>query len=430
VKLAVYGLWHLGSVTAACLAEAGFATLGLDSDSATIGTLTRGVPPLFEPGLEKVIRAGLASGRLGFTTDAAAVTDCGIVWVTFDTPVGEDDRADDQAVMRAVERLFPHLCDGAVVLISSQLPVGSTRTLEIAFAAVAAGRTVSFAYSPENLRLGKAIEVFTRPERIIIGIRDDYARSVLEPVLARFCAELIWLSVESAEMTKHALNAFLATCVTFMNEIATVCERVGADAAEVETALRSEPRIGKRAYIRPGGAFAGGTLARDVMFLNAIGSRHGLTLPLLGGIIPSNQRHRQWPLDQLTVRLDGLAKRRVAVLGLTYKPDTDSLRRSAAIELCRQLVGAGAVVIVHDPAAEPLPDDLATDVTRVDSAAAALDHADALVVATEWPIYRELQPDTVLAAMARPLVLDQGRFLADRFGRDERFHYVTVGTPL
>ena len=430
MKLAVYGLWHLGSVTAACLAEAGFATLGLDSDSATIGTLTRGVPPLFEPGLEKVIRAGLASGRLGFTTDAAAVTDCGIVWVTFDTPVGEDDRADDQAVMRAVERLFPHLCDGAVVLISSQLPVGSTRTLEIAFAAVAAGRTVSFAYSPENLRLGKAIEVFTRPERIIIGIRDDYARSVLEPVLARFCAELIWLSVESAEMTKHALNAFLATCVTFMNEIATVCERVGADAAEVETALRSEPRIGKRAYIRPGGAFAGGTLARDVMFLNAIGSRHGLTLPLLGGIIPSNQRHRQWPLDQLTVRLDGLAKRRVAVLGLTYKPDTDSLRRSAAIELCRQLVGAGAVVIVHDPAAEPLPDDLATDVTRVDSAAAALDHADALVVATEWPIYRELQPDTVLAAMARPLVLDQGRFLADRFGRDERFHYVTVGTPL
>jgi UDPglucose 6-dehydrogenase len=430
MRVAVYGLWHLGSVTAACLAAAGFETVGIDPDAATITNLAAGIPPLFEPGLEEAVRTGLASNRLGFTTDLAAVGDADIVWVTFDTPVDDEDRADDQVVISAVERLFPHLRDGTVVLVSSQLPVGSTRRLEVAFADAAAERRVSFAYSPENLRLGKAIEVFTRPERIIVGTRDEHARRILTPLLERFCQELIWISVESAEMAKHALNAFLATSVTFINEVALICEQVGADAAEVEAALRSEPRIGRRAYIRPGSAFAGGTLARDVMFLDAIGRSHGLTLPLLGGIIPSNRSHRHWPLAQLKTRLGDLAGRRVAVLGLTYKPGTDSLRRSLAIELCRQLIAAGAVVSVHDPAAEPLPPDLAGQVIRPASAEAALTAADAAVLATEWPVYRELDPAAMLAAMARPLLLDQGRFLADRLAADNRFQYVTVGTPL
>jgi UDPglucose 6-dehydrogenase len=430
VRICVYGLWHLGSVTAACLADAGFPTIGLDPQLQTIAGLSQGRPPLFEPGLEALTRAGLATGRLSFTSDPASVADVDVVWVTFDTPVDDDDRADAAAVIRSVEGLFPHLKNGAVVLVSSQLPVGSTYMLEKAFAAVARGRRVAFAYSPENLRLGKAIDVFTHPERIIIGTRDPHARTMLEPMLARFCSTLIWISIESAEMTKHALNAFLATSVTFMNEIATVCEQVGADAAEVELALRSEPRIGQRAYIRPGAAFAGGTLARDVMFLTGIGSQHDLTLPLLSAIIPSNKHHRQWSLNQLLARLGGLAGRRIAVLGLTYKPGTDSLRRSPGVKLCRQLVAEGAIVSAHDPAAEPLPVSFAADLVRTETAAAALDRAEAVVIATEWPDYRALTPEELFAAMVRPLILDQGRFLADRLAGDARFQYVTVGTPM
>src|SRR5260221_2759571 len=292
MKICVFGLWHLGSVTAACLAEAGLKTVGLDFDNPTVAKLRDGISPLFEPGLEDLIRASLAAGTLSFRDDPAAVEDADLVWVTFDTPVNDEDRADRAFVPGGVERLFPHLQNGVVVLISSQLPVGSTRALAERFAAVANGRCVSFAYSPENLRLGQALEVFKNPGRIVIGTADDHSCKVIGGVCGRFADHLIWTSIESAEMVKHALNAFLATCVTFINEVASVCERVGADASEVEVALRSEPRIGQKAYIRPGAAFAGGTLARDVRFLTGLGGKLGLSLPLLSGILPSNDEHR------------------------------------------------------------------------------------------------------------------------------------------
>jgi UDPglucose 6-dehydrogenase len=402
--------------------------MGLDGDAATIARLSSGRAPLFEPGLDELIAAGLAAGTLSFTTDPAGAAGADLVWIAFDTPVDEADRADAAVVVAAVERLFPLLKDGAAVLITSQVPVGTTRALAQSFARVAAGRRVGFAYSPENLRLGKAIEAFEQPERIIVGASDGDARALLEPVLARFCGRLIWVSVESAELAKHALNAFLATTVTFMNEIATLCERVGADAGEVEQALRSEPRIGARAYIRPGAGFAGGTLARDVMTLNQLAARHDLDLPLLGGIMPSNRQHLNWPARQLTARLGDLSGRRICVLGLTYKPGTDSLRRSPGIDLCRLLLEAGAVVTAHDPRAEPLPADLDA-VQRSDTALDALAGAEAASLMTEWPAYLDLTPEAIAGAMAAPLLLDQGRFLADRLAGRAGIRYVTLGTP-
>ena len=216
----------------------------------------------------------------------------------------EEDRADVDAVLRQTEMLLPHLKDGAVVLVSAQLPVGSVAALEQAFARQAGGRTVSFACSPENLRLGRAIEVFRNPGRIVVGIRDQRARDVLEPLLGKFCDNLIWVSVESAEMVKHGLNSFLAMSVTFANELATVCEQVGADAAEVEKGLRSDPRIGPGAYVRPGPAFAGGTLARDVQFLLGLGKEQSLSLPVIEGVIESNRHHGGWTYRQLEPRIE------------------------------------------------------------------------------------------------------------------------------
>ncbi len=210
MKICTYGLWHLGSVTAACLAKAGFETVGVDDDTSTVRNLSQGIPPLYEPGLEDLLKAQLASGQLSFTTEAAAaVADADILWVTFDTSVDDEDRADINFVKGRVESIFPFLKDGAIVLISSQLPVGTTTELEARFCKNAGGRMVSFAYSPENLRLGRAIDAFNKPARIVIGVRDERVRRALTPVLQRFSENLLWVRVESAEMVKHALNAFL-----------------------------------------------------------------------------------------------------------------------------------------------------------------------------------------------------------------------------
>ncbi len=435
MKICVYGLWHLGSVTAACLAEAGFTTVGLDDDARVVENLRQAKPPLFEPGLAELTRTGIDGGYLSFTTDkAAAVANADLVWVTFDTPVDDDDNADVAFVRGKVESLFPRFKNGAAVLVSSQMPVGSVRALAESFAATAQGRQIGFACSPENLRLGKAIDVFRHPERIVIGTDDradgGLARRQIEPVVSRFCPALMWVSIEAAEMVKHALNAFLATCVTFINEVATVCEQVGADAAEVEAALRAEPRVGQKSYIRPGAAFAGGTLARDVTFLTQLAEEHGLDLPLLNGIIRSNKIHRHWPLRRISEHFGTLAGRKITVLGLSYKPDTDATRRSVAIELCRDLIREGAIVIAFDPAVRELPSDLSGKVKLADSLKTALKESEALVIATEWPEFKTLTADTLAESMAvSPLILDQNRFLTPAIANDPRLRYVTIGKP-
>jgi UDPglucose 6-dehydrogenase len=234
------------------------------------------------------------------------------------------------------------------------------------------------------------------------------------------------MSVESAEMTKHALNAFLAVSVAFANELAVLAEQVGADAKQVERGLKTESRIGPRAYLSPGAAFAGGTLARDMAFLTALGVQHGLPTPLLAGVRASNDAHKHWPRRRLAALLGPLAGRRVAVWGLTYKPGTDTLRRSLAVELCRWLVEQGAQVHAHDPAVKALPPGL-EGVALVPDPLAALAAAEALVVATEWPDYKILPAEALVAAMARPLVLDANRALAATLGADPRVEYVSVG---
>jgi UDPglucose 6-dehydrogenase len=420
----VQGLWHLGSVTAACLAKAGHHVIGLDRDAATVASLRAGKPPIAEPGLEELLREHAA--RIELTTDPAAAARADVAWITYDTPVDADDRADVELVIAEVARLLPHLRDGAVVIVSSQLPVGSVARLE----AMRPG--VHFACSPENLRLGKAIAVFGDPDRVVVGIRDEAARPVITALLAPITSRIEWMSVESAEMTKHAINAFLALSVTFANELASVCERVGADAKQVERGLKTESRIGPKAYLAPGGAFAGGTLARDVAFLTALGARHQLALPLLGGVRPSNEAHKQWARRRLEDRLGALAGKTIAVWGLTYKPGTDTLRRSASVELCRDLAAAGAAVVAWDPAIRALPDELAQVVALAADAGSALRGASALVIATEWPELAKLALAGPVRTMQRRLVVDANRFLAKAFAEVSDLadlEYYAVGVP-
>jgi UDPglucose 6-dehydrogenase len=424
-KVAIFGLWHLGCVTAACLAEAGIPTIGIDPDVERVAALKSGRAPLAEPGLDDLIAS---SAGLSFTTDPAAVSGCHVVWITIDTPVDDDDRADVASVIAAVETLFPFLDPGSVVLVSSQVPVGSTGLLARRFAHARPGVAVHFAYSPENLRLGRALDAFKHAERIVIGVNSTEARDILSPILARFSDQLVWVSVESAEMTKHAVNAFLATCVTFANEVARVCERVGADAAEVERALRLEPRIGPKAYIRPGGPFAGGTLARDIFFLGEIATQNDVEIPMLGAVLDSNAIQKTWPIQRLVAELGSLEGTRIGLLGLAYKVGTSTLRRSWAIELARSLAERGATVIGFDPEVSSLDPGLAGVLTLADSAASVLEDADAVIVTTEWPAFAALEP-AVFQRMKQALVLDPNRFLGARLGQATGLRYVSVGSP-
>jgi UDPglucose 6-dehydrogenase len=329
-----------------------------------------------------------------------------------------------------VERAFPYLGDGAIILSSSQLPAGTTRGFEETWSSQAAGRSVSFACSPENLRLGKAIETFTKPDRVVVGVREARARNRIAELLAPITDRIEWMSVESAEMTKHAINAFLATSVTFANEIATICEQVGADAAEVERGLKTDMRIGPKAYLSPGGAFAGGTLARDIVYLAGLGAALAVPVDLLASVQSSNDRHRTWPQRRLTQALGGVRGRTIAVWGLTYKPGTDTLRRSSALTLCAWLDAEGAHVRAHDPVVPRSAPDLPGAIEIASSALDAVAGADALVVSTAWPEYRAVAAGAVKERMTGTLVLDANRFLAATLGAEPGLRYVSVGKAI
>lgn len=419
-RISICGLWHLGCVYAACCAKY-FSVTGLDFDVANIARLNEGKAPLFEPGLDELIAAGLAKKSLRFTADAkSACADADILWLTYDTPVNYRDESDVEFVLEKLRRCLPHLPKGALVLVSSQLPVGTCRALEKEFP------QFHFACSPENLRLGKAIDAFEKAERFVVGLRDDAKKPLLEKLLAPFTPQIVWMRTESAEMVKHGLNAFLAVSVTFINEIARLCEQVGADAKEVSAGLKSDARIGPKAYLGPGGPFAGGTLARDVVTLTQLAAKTGETISVIPAIKTSNDRHRDWALRKLQSRLGELRGKTIAVLGLTYTTNTDTLRRSAAVELCQQLAAAGARVNAFDPAVKQLPPELAA-VTLAKNLPDAVRGADAAVVCTEWPEFRQASWGELLPAMQQPVVVDANRFLENQLNALPGVEHLSVG---
>lgn len=439
--VAVVGLWHLGSVTAACLAARGQHVVGLDFDESRVRKLQHGKAPIFEPGLDALIQEGLSSGLLTFSSaPGEAVKDASLVWITYDTPVDEEDRANPAYVEECVIRLFPFLEDGTLVLLSSQVPIGTTAKLERAFRSSHPDTTVSFAYSPENLRLGQAVSAFMQPVRVVIGVRSEGERDRIAELFHPFSDNIIWMSVESAEMTKHALNAFLATSIVFANEIAALAERTGADAKEVERGLKSDPRIGEKAYLAPGAAFSGGTLARDVTFLRDLQTTFGNAESFFQAVLNSNESHQEWARGKILELIEDLEMRgeeagsagpiagaTIAVWGLTYKPGTDTLRRSLAVDLCRWLASQGARVRAHDPVVKTLPKDLAGIIEQSQEPLDAVDGASVLVIATEWPEYRDVPAEDLVGRMEQPIVIDPNRFLLKTLGSEDRIRYVAVG---
>ena len=420
MNVTVLGLWHLGCVTAACCARH-FQVVGLDFDAANIARLNSGQAPLSEPGLNELLAAGLASKKLSFTTEAkTASANADVLWLCYDTPVNENDESDVDFVLANLRRALPHLPKGALVLISAQLPVGTCRKLEAEFP------QFYFAYSPENLQLGKAIDAFEKAVRVVVGIRNDAKKPLLEKLFVPFTPQILFMRTESAEMVKHALNSFLALSITFINEVARLCEHVGADAKEVSVGLKSEPRIGPKAYLGPGGPFAGGTLARDVVTLTKLAAVENEKISVIPAIKQSNDLHRGWMLRRLQSRLGDLRGKTIAVLGLTYTTNTDTLRRSAAVELCRNLLAAGADVHAFDPAVKQLAAELAP-VRLAAQIADAVKDADAAVVCTEWPEFRQADWAKMAPAMRQRIFVDANRFLEKELKNLPGVEHLSVG---
>jgi UDPglucose 6-dehydrogenase len=420
VKIAVFGLWHLGCVTAACCAKY-FDVIGLDFDVANVDRLRQGLAPIFEPGLNESIASGLATGKLSFTTDPKiACADADVLWLTHDTPVGEDDKPDPAPVLADLRSAIPFLRKDALVLISSQLPAGTCDRLATEFTGH------HFAYSPENLRLGQALDAFEKADRVVVGIRDGTDKSLLEELFSRFTSRILFMGATSAEMVKHALNSFLALSVTFINEIARLCEHVGADAREVAAGLKSEPRIGQKAYLSPGGPFAGGTLARDVVSLVDLAAVKQEPVSVIPAIKESNDRHRNWAFKRLRSILGNLEGKEIAILGLTYTPNTSTLRRSWAVELCRNLLADRAAVRGYDPAVKQLPEEL-NRIHLATGVEEAVSKADAAVVCTEWPQFREAEWSGLIAQMGRALVLDPNGFLENELKNLREVEHLSVG---
>lgn len=429
IQISVVGLWHLGSVTASCIAEKGFKVSAYDHDVNIINNFNKGVLPIYEPGLEDLININKKRGSLCFSYDPTSISSSELIWITYDTPVNEQDIADVEFVINNTIALFPYFKEDSVVLISSQLPVGSISYLESIFLNKFPNKNVSFACSPENLRLGKAIDVFLNPDRIIVGIRNENAKTKLNSILSTITENIIWMKVESAEMTKHALNAFLATSVVFINELAVLCEHVGASANEVEQGLKSEIRIGKKAYLRPGSAFDGGTLARDLTYIVEKETEHNLSSIFFSSILQSNESHKCWVVNKISAEFPSLKDKKFGILGLTYKPGTNTLRRSTAIEICNLLHDKGAKITAFDPSIRNLPSNLENFITLESVIDNVIIGKDAVIVATEWPVFKELSTFDFSKLTNELLIFDANSFLQNELNIPG-IRYITIGKPI
>jgi UDPglucose 6-dehydrogenase len=420
----VVGLWHLGLVTSAALADCGFRVCGFDRDSQRVANVTGGVLPLAEPGLDELIDRSCLSGCLRFSdSPAEAMADADVIWIAIDTPVDDGDRADVDAVFEMVAGIFGSFPAGILVIISSQMPIGSTREIASQYLKATGDVDADFVCFPENLRLGMAIERFVLPDRIVLGADSARAMERATAFLACIEAPIIEMSTAGAEATKHAINSFLATSIAFANEIGQVCHLSGVDPREVEAGLKSDERIGRRAYVRAGEAFAGGTLGRDLRYLEDYRDDFDGGLPLLESVSRSNSHYKLWPvrviqaLEQRAVIAGGGAK--IVILGLTYKSSTNTLRRSTAVEIGQALAARGHSVTGYSPVELAETHDQGFRVALGD-VGAVLRGADVAIVMTDAPEVATLAATDFVTLMRTPIVVDYGGFASELAGNESQ----------
>ena len=410
MRVTIIGSGYVGLVAGACFAETGNDVVCADVDTQKIERLRRNDIPIYEPGLEPLVRRNQADGRLAFTTDVgAAVERAQVVFIAVGTPPGEDGSADLQHVLEVARVIGRHLNEPKVVATKSTVPVGTADRVREAIQAETAV-PFSVCANPEFLKEGAAVEDFMKPDRVIVGVEDDRARELMEELYAPYNRKgnrIIFMDIPSAEVTKYAANAMLATRISFMNQIAALCERVGADVAHVRHGIGSDQRIGS-AFLYPGPGYGGSCFPKDVKALIRTAREQALPFELLEAVEKVNERQKRVLLEKidrlLGPRLAGLT---IGVWGLAFKAETDDMRESPAIPLIEGLLERGATVLAHDPHAMDTARALFDDrITYARDPYAAAHGASALVVVTEWLVYRTPDFGRLRAELERPLVVD------------------------
>lgn len=437
MRLTVIGIGYLGLTHAVCMADLGHQVIGIDADADKIARAASGEVPFFEPGLEPLLRKNLDAGRLQFTTSYEEVARFGDVhFLCVGTPQAEDCSADLRQVHAAVEALSPHLYGPCLVVGKSTVPVGTARSLTARIREAApAGEEVDVAWNPEFLREGFAVQDSLSPDRFVFGVATQQAEELLREVYAAPLAMGIpWLvmDLETAELVKVSANAFLATKISFINAIAEVCEKVGADVVHLAEALAYDERIGKR-FLAPGLGFGGGCLPKDIRAFRYAAKELGVesVVNLLSEVDAINMNRRSRVVELARDMLGGgVVGRRIAVLGLAFKPGSDDVRESPSLHVCDVLRREGAVVIGHDPVATRNCARVLPDIQCADSVSAAVADADVVLHLTEWPDYKVIDPVLLGSLVARRNIIDARCALDGELWRSAGWSFHALGRPL
>lgn len=434
MRITIVGTGYVGLVTGTCFAETGNTVVCVDIDAAKVDRLKKGETPIFERGLPQLLQKNIAQGRLHFTTSLEeGIKGAQVIMLALPTPPGEGGAADLKYVLQVASQLGPMLSSYTVVVNKSTVPVGTADQVHqvIARTAQAEFDVVS---NPEFLREGLAVEDFMKPERVIIGTSSEKARKVMEHLYAPFVRQgnpVIFMDIRSAELTKYAANAFLATKISFMNEIARVCEQVGANVDSVRKGIGTDSRIGKR-FLFPGIGFGGSCFPKDVQALIHSAADVGYQFEILEAVESVNHRQKLFLFEKIESYFGGQLKgKQIALWGLAFKPHTDDIREAPALYNIDALINAGATVSVHDPEAMPNVKKLIGDKVRYfDSPYDALTGADALLICTEWPEYRTPDFDRIKSALAKPLIFDGRNIYEPAEMRELGFNYISIGREL
>jgi UDPglucose 6-dehydrogenase len=438
MKITVIGSGYVGLVSGACLADVGNDVMCLDVDPAKIKILEDGGIPIHEPGLDEVVRRNVAAGRLSFTTDVQKAAEYGAIqFIAVGTPPDEDGSADLQYVLAAARNIGKHMNEYRVIVDKSTVPVGTADKVRAAIAEELAARGSDLPFSvvsnPEFLKEGAAIDDFMRPDRIVVGAEDDRAIELMRQLYAPFQRnhdKLVFMDVRSAELTKYAANAMLATRISFMNELANLAETLGADIELVRQGIGSDPRIGWH-FLYAGCGYGGSCFPKDVKALVRTGREHGHDLKLLNAVEAANDDQKHVLVNKIVKRFgEDLSGRKFAMWGLAFKPNTDDMREAPSRVIAAELFKRGATVTAYDPVAMPEAERVFGDEPRLSYAGrpkSALDEADALVIVTEWKEFRSPDFEAIKSRLKQPVIFDGRNMYDPAMVREQGIEYHGIG---
>ncbi|MBI5413008.1 UDP-glucose/GDP-mannose dehydrogenase family protein [Candidatus Peregrinibacteria bacterium] len=428
--IAVVGLWHLGEIFSAGLADLGHTVIGIDSDKKIVANFQKGIPPLAERGLADLIKKNTDKKRLSFSAKLEELKNCDIVWLAFDTPVTKHDEVDLKPIWDFFKLAIPLFKQNSLIAISSQIPVGSCQKIQKFINEKRPKLAFDLAYVPENLQLGQAVKSFFEPKKIVVGAAKKTVIKKIEEIFAPLHTVILPMKIASAELSKHALNSFLATSLSFIYDIADVAKAYGADIVEVTRALRSDERIGQKAYLDASIGFSGGTLARDLRILLKKADEVQIDLPVISGVFKKNKVRRDLAVKYLTEHLGSLQGKKIAVFGFTYKSGTATLRRALALEIIPKLLTAGAIVRVHDPMADPEEVKKALSVKFFANPYNCAKDCHAVMIITNWLEFKKLNLKKLKLCLKSPfLFFDTRNFFYDQEKSIRRvgFTYIGIG---